>query len=123
MTGRRFSARRSTPSWQVPGGRLVGFFSFIPNDPALQQCHGGFDYEGSHQVRAYANLINAAVEHAITGGFQRVTLGPLNNETKRRAGTHLMPVMVSLWCRSRLSRLLLRRFFLRNFQVYTGDAR
>ena len=103
-------------------GRVVGFFSYIANGPALQQCHGGFDYEASHAVKAYANLINAAIEHAIANGFQRVTMGPLNNETKRRAGTHHMPVMVSLWCRSAVTRLLMRSFFLKNLQVYAGPG-
>jgi hypothetical protein len=104
------------------GGRIVGFFSCIRNGPALQQCHGGFDYDGSHTVKAYANLINAAIEHAITNGLQRVTMGPLNNETKRRAGTDLMPVMVSIWCRDAMTRLFMRSFFLKNLQVYTGPG-
>lgn len=104
------------------GGRIAGFFSFIPDGAALLQCHGGFDDERARQVHAYANLINAAIEHAIARGFERVTMGPLNNETKRRAGTHLLPVMVSLWCRDTVARLLMRTFFLRSFQVYTGDA-
>lgn len=27
----------------------------------MQQCHGGLDYDDSHDVKAYAKLINAAI--------------------------------------------------------------
>jgi hypothetical protein len=104
------------------GGKVTGFFSFFPNGEALQQCHGGFNYDDSHRVKAYANLINAAIEHAINHGFKRLTMGPLNNETKRRAGSHLMPVMASLWCRDAIGRFVTRKLFLKNFQIYMGDA-
>jgi hypothetical protein len=37
-------------------------------------------------IKAYPNLIHAALEYAIESGYREVTLGPLNNEAKRRAG-------------------------------------
>lgn len=103
-------------------GKIVGFFSFFPNGKIMQQCHGGFDYDTSHKVKAYANLVNIAIEHAINHDFERLTMGPLNNETKRRAGTHLMPVMASIWCSNAISRFFIRKLFLKNFQIYIGDA-
>jgi hypothetical protein len=102
-------------------GSVVGFFSFFTNGDTLQQCHGGFDYQRSLQVKAYPNLINAAIEHAIQRGCKWITLGPLNNEAKRRAGTHLMPMMASLWCRSALLRFFMRKWLLRKLQVYAGE--
>jgi hypothetical protein len=104
------------------GGRIAGFFSFFVNGETMQQCHGGFDYDLAHSVKAYANLIQAAIEHALTHGYQRLTLGPLNNETKRRAGSHLMPMMASMWCRDAISRFFVRKLFLKNLQVYRGDV-
>ena len=103
-------------------GRVVGFFSFIANGETMQQCHGGVDYGVSLSVKAYANLINAAIAHAITRRFSRLTMGPLNNETKRRAGSHIVPFMASIWCRDPIGRFLSRRLFLRNFQVYRGEV-
>jgi hypothetical protein len=102
-------------------GSVAGFFSFFANGDTLQQCHGGFDYQCSLRVKAYPNLINAAIEHAIQRGFKWVTLGPLNNEAKRRAGTHRMPMMASLWCRSALLRFFMRKWLVRKLQVYAGE--
>ena len=102
--------------------KVAGFFSFFSNGALMQQCHGGFDNYDSLRVKAYANLINAAIEHAINQGFKRLTMGPLNNETKRRAGSHLMPMMASLWCRDAIGRLVTRKLFLKNFQIYMGDV-
>jgi hypothetical protein len=102
-------------------GQIVGFFSFFSNGEVMQQCHGGFDYAAAHRVKAYANLIQAAIEHALTHGYRRLTLGPLNNETKRRAGSHQMPMMASIWCRDAISRFIVRKLFLKNFQVYVGE--
>ena len=103
-------------------GAVIGFFSFFPNGDTIQQCHGGFDYAKSLQTKAYHNLMNAAIELAIEYGYQRVSFGPLNNETKRRAGTDLMPVKANLWCREGLTRLVTKMLFIKNFQVYTGMA-
>jgi hypothetical protein len=101
-------------------GRVCGFFGFLPGAGALHHCHGGFDHERSEEVMAYPNLINAAIEHGIARRVRWLTLGPLNNETKRRAGTHLMPMMSGLWCRGALSRLVTRKLLLERLQVYRG---
>lgn len=103
-------------------GRIVGFFSFFANGDVMQQCHGGLDYEDSHDVKAYANLINAAIGHGIHHGFKRLSMGTLHNETKRRAGSHLMPVMVGIWFRSAVAGFLTRKLLLKNFQIYRGDV-
>jgi hypothetical protein len=79
------------------GDRVVGFFSFFRNRDVLQQCHGGLDYDLSHKTKAYYNLIDAAIRYAIEQGMKRVSMGPLNNETKRRAGTDLLPCTASIW--------------------------
>ena len=100
-------------------GALAGFFGFIPHGSTLAQCHGGLDYEHSLRVKAYPNLIHEAVVYAIEHGFERVTLGPLNNEAKRRAGT-LVPVMASFWARDPLTRWMTKRVFLPRFQVFGG---
>jgi hypothetical protein len=104
------------------GSRVVGFFSFFRNGDILQQCHGGLDYDLSLKVKAYHNLINAAIEYAIEQGMKRVSMGPMNNETKRRAGTHLLPCIASIWCRKAFDRLITRWLFIKNFQVYTGPV-
>jgi len=101
------------------GGALAGFFAFIPHGKTLAQCHGGLDYEHSLRVKAYPNLIHAAVEHAIENGFDSVTLGPLNNEAKRRAGT-LAPVMASFWARDPLTMWVTRKVYLPRFQIFGG---
>ena len=102
--------------------RVIGFFSYFPNSGAIQQCHGGFDYDLSLKTKAYHNLMHAAVELTIHNGYDRVALGPLNNETKRRIGTHLMPMTAHLWCREQIVRFISRLLFIKNFQIYQGPA-
>lgn len=102
------------------GSAIAGFFAFLPHDGTICQCHGGLDYAHSLQIKAYPNLIRAAVEYAIDNGYRQVTLGPLNNEAKRRAG-ELAPVMAGFWCRDALSRLLMDRLLLPRFQIYRGE--
>jgi len=117
-------AFRSQEQWVITarvGEALAGFFAFIPRGDVLHQCHGGLDYVHSLAVKAYPNLIHAATEHAIERGCRRLTLGPLNNEAKRRAGS-LQPVMASFWCRDAASRFLMKRFLLRRFQIYGGEV-
>jgi len=63
------------------GNRVIGFFSYFPNRGEIQQCHGGFDYDFFLKTKAYHNLMHAVVELAIHNGYDRVALGPLNNET------------------------------------------
>lgn len=116
-----FSSQKQHAIVARQDGKIVGFFSWFPNGPVMQQCHGGFDHAGSQQVNAYPNLINAAIEYAITHGFERVSLGPLNNEVKRRAATQLLPMTSSVWCRDGLTRWFMRHLFLKNFQVYRGE--
>lgn len=100
--------------------RLAGFMSFIRNGPKLLQCHGGFDYSLSLPIRAYPRLIDAAIQFAMETGCDSLSLGPLNNEAKRRAATCILPMRVHLWNRRRLDAFLVRRFLARQFQVYTG---
>jgi hypothetical protein len=102
------------------GDTIAGFFAFIPHEGVVAQCHGGFDYEHSLAIKAYPNLIHAAVEHAIDSGYREVTLGPLNNEAKRRAGT-LAPVMSGIWCRSAISRFVMDALFLKRLHIYNGE--
>lgn len=103
------------------GDAIAGFFAFIPAADVIAQCHGGLDYDHSLRLKAYPNLIHEAVVYALANGFRQVTLGPLNNEAKRRAG-ELAPVMAALWCRDAVSRWLTNRVLLKRFQVYGGDV-
>lgn len=100
------------------GGRMAGFFAFIPRDGVMHQVHGGLDYDIGPAIKVYPNLMHAAVEHAIRHGYRAVTFGPLNNEAKRRAGAAL-PVRSALWCRGPVSRWVMRRM-VDKLQVYTG---
>jgi predicted N-acyltransferase len=102
------------------GGRMAGFFAFIPRDGVMHQVHGGLDYEIGPEIKAYPNLMHAAIGHAIRSGFRAVTFGPRNNEAKRRAGTE-HPVRSALWCRSALRRIVARRM-MDKLHVYTGPA-
>jgi hypothetical protein len=102
------------------GGRLAGFMSFLQSGRRLMQCHGGLDYDVSHEVLAYHNLIAAAIGLAIERGCEVLSMGPLNNETKRRAGTDFRPMVANLWNRNPVDRWAAARFFARNFQVYRG---
>jgi predicted N-acyltransferase len=104
------------------GDTIVGFFAFIPYRGIMAQCHGGLDYRYSLPIKAYPNLIHAAVEYAIESGFDEVTLGPLNNEAKRRAGIQT-PVMSSCWCRSPFSQLFMNKVIGKRLQIYTGELR
>jgi hypothetical protein len=102
-------------------GAIIGFFSFIPCGEVIHQCHGGLDYSGSLKVKAYPNLMHAAIEYAIQEGFRQVTFGPLNNEAKRRAGD-LAPMMSAFWCRDAVSGFLMRKVLMPRLQVYTGPV-
>jgi hypothetical protein len=103
------------------GDVIAGFFSFIPHEGVIAQCHGGFNYEHSLSIKAYPNLIHAAVEYAIESGYREVTLGPLNNEAKRRVGA-LKPVMSGIWCRDTVSRFLMNKVFVKRLQLYQGEV-
>ncbi len=100
------------------GGRVAGFFAYIPRDGVMHQVHGGLDYEMGPAIKVYPNLMHAAVDHAIRNGFRAVTFGPQNNEAKRRAGD-AHPVRSALWCRSALNRWVAGRM-IDKLQVYTG---
>lgn len=102
--------------------RPVGFFGFFSNGDVMHQCHGGFDYDVSLKTKAYHNLMNGAIQHAIEEGYSRVTFGPLNNETKRRIGTEFAPVNAHLWSREKLVGIMSKLLFIPNFQVYCGPA-
>lgn len=100
--------------------RVVAFMSFIAHGDQLLQCHGGLDYDDSHGIKAYHNLIAAAAQYAIDHGFKRVSFGPLNNETKRRGADELLPVAGGLWTRNPLLRPFNQRVLIPNLQVYAG---
>ena len=115
-----FAEGRLTAVVARVGGQVAGFFAGFRNGDVFQQCHGGFNYAHAHRLKAYPNLINASIEHAISLGCRELTMGPLNNEAKRRAG-RLMPMMASWWSRSALDRFLMRRLLLERMQVYQGS--
>jgi hypothetical protein len=104
------------------GERVIGFMSFLEDAGRLLQCHGGLDYDRSHVSLAYHNLILAAIEMAIRRGCQVLGMGPLNNETKRRAATTFWPMVANLWNRNPLDRMLAARFFVPNLEVYGGPV-
>ena len=116
-----FAAQRQTVLVALAGGEVVGFMSFLQDGRRLMQCHGGLDYKRSHEVLAYHNLIYAGIEHALERGCQMMSMGPLNNETKRRAASVFKPIIASIWNRNPLDALLLRSLFARNFEVYRGE--
>jgi hypothetical protein len=101
-------------------GQVAGFFAGFRNGDVFQQCHGGFNYAHAHRLKAYPNLINASIEHAISLGCRELTMGPLNNEAKRRAG-RMMPMMASWWSRGALDRFLMRRLLLERMQFHQGS--
>jgi hypothetical protein len=86
------------------------------------QCHGGLDYERSHEVQAYHNLIYAGIEYALARGCRMMSMGPLNNETKRRAGSALKPIVASLWNKNPIDAFVARKLFVKNFEVYRGEV-
>ena len=99
-------------------GKIVGFASYVPNGDTLYQCHGGLDYERSQEINAYYNVLSASIEFAIERGFSRVSFGPLNNETKRRVATDLMPLVANLWSKVPFFRIFTRLFVMPNMQVF-----
>jgi hypothetical protein len=116
-----FAAQRQTALVARVGEQVVGFMSFITDGDRLMQCHGGLDYQRSHDVLAYHNLIYAAIDHGIRSGCRMMSMGPLNNETKRRAGGELKPIVASLWNRNPVDALVARKLFAKNFEVYRGE--
>ncbi len=117
-----FAAQRQTALVARVAGRVVGFMSFLEDGGRLMQCHGGLDYDRSLDVQAYHNLIYAGVELAIERRCRLMSMGPLNNETKRRAGTALRPMVASLWNRNPVDALVARKVFIKNFEAYCGEA-
>ncbi|RIK82958.1 MAG: hypothetical protein DCC67_06520 [Planctomycetota bacterium] len=112
--------------WQIVltarlGERAVGFMSLLQDGQRLMQCHGGLDYAASHEILAYHNLISHAIELAIRMGCHTLTLGPMTNETKRRAGGVFRPIVSSLWNRMPGDAYFARKVFSKNFEVYRGE--
>jgi hypothetical protein len=112
--------------WQIVltahlDGHVIGFMSLLPDGDRLMQCHGGLDYVRSHEVKAYHNLISAGIELAIKMGLRMLTLGPMTNETKRRAGGTFQPIVSSLWNRLPGDAFFARNVFAKNFEVYRGE--
>jgi predicted N-acyltransferase len=102
------------------GGGIAGFFSFVRHGRSIYQCHGGFDYERSLEVKAYPNLMHAAVRYALDNGIERICLGPLNNEAKRRVGD-LLPMVTTVRYRNRMAQRYVARFF-PMLEVYRGPV-
>jgi predicted N-acyltransferase len=119
---RAFAAQRQTALVARVGGRVVGFMSFVEDGERLMQCHGGLDYERSHEVQAYHNHIYAGIEYALARGCRMMSMGPLNNETKRRAGSTLKPIVASLWNKNPIDAFVARKLFVKNFEVYRGEV-
>jgi hypothetical protein len=119
---RAFAAQRQTALVARVDGVVVGFMSFLQDGDRLMQCHGGLDYQRSHDVQAYHNLIYAGIEHALSLDCRMMSMGPLNNETKRRAGSVLKPVVASLWNRNPVDNFVARKLFVKNFEVYRGEV-
>ena len=103
------------------GEQVIGFMSCMHDGNRMLQLHGGLDYEKSHEVLAYHNLIAAAIEHAIATRSSLMSLGPMTNETKRRAGGQMRPIVSSLWNRLPGDRLVANKLFAKNFEVYRGE--
>jgi predicted N-acyltransferase len=121
MNPKAFAAQRQTVLVALHDGQVAGFMSFLQDGTRLMQCHGGLDYKRSHEILAYHNLIYAGIEHAIQHGCHMMSMGPLNNETKRRAGSIFKPVIASVWSRNPLRGLLLRKLYVKNFEIYRGE--
>jgi hypothetical protein len=119
---RAFCQQRQMAIVARVGSEVIGFMSFIEEGRQLLQCHGGLDYDLSLRANAYHNLIYASIEYALKNGFECLSMGPLNNETKRRGGTDLLPVVANLWNRSPLDRFVARKLFIKNFHVYEGEV-
>ncbi len=102
-------------------GKVVGFMSCLEDGDRLMQCHGGLNYVESHEIKAYHNLISAAIELALTRGCLVLTLGPMTNETKKRAGGRFRPIVSSMWNKLPGDRLVARKLFIKNFEVYRGE--
>lgn len=100
---------------------VVGFIAFLVRGTTMHQCHGGLDYARSAEVKAYPNLMHGAVDYAISNGLATITLGPVNNEAKRRASEPL-PVVTSFWCSDGMSAFFMKYMMMKRFQVYTGPA-
>jgi hypothetical protein len=103
------------------GDKVVGFMSCLQDGDRLMQCHGGLNYVESHEIKAYHNLISRAIELAIERRCRVLTLGPNTNETKRRAGGRFRPIVSSLWNKLPGDRLVARKLFIKNFEVYRGE--
>ena len=103
------------------GDKVVGFMSCLQDGKRLMQCHGGLDYKVSHEILAYHNLISRAIEHAIELGCDALTLGPFTNETKKRAGGKMQPIVSSLWNRMPGDAFFAKKVFSKNFEVYRGE--
>jgi hypothetical protein len=103
------------------GDKVIGFMSCLQDGDRLMQCHGGLNYVESHEVKAYHNLISHAIELGIARRCRVLTLGPNTNETKARAGGRFRPIVSSMWNKLPGDRLVARKLFIKNFEVYRGE--
>jgi len=115
------AALRQTVLTAHLGDKVVGFMSCLQDGDRLMQCHGGLNYVESHEIKAYHNLISRAIELAIERHCRVLTLGPMTNETKRRAGGRFRPIVSSMWNRLPGDRLVAQKLFIKNFEVYRGE--
>lgn len=103
------------------GDKVIGFMALTQDGDRLMQCHGGLNHAESHEIKAYHNLISHAIEMAIERRCRMLTLGPMTNETKKRAGGKFRPIVSSLWNRLPGDRFVAQRLFIKNFEVYRGE--
>ncbi|MBA3482966.1 MAG: GNAT family N-acetyltransferase [Pirellulales bacterium] len=113
--------QRQTVLTATLGGQVIGFMMLLSDGDRLMQTHGGLDYVRSHEVKAYHNLISAGIELTIEMGLKMLTLGPMTNETKRRAGGTFRPIVSSLWNKLPGDAFFARKVFSKNFEVYRGE--
>ncbi len=118
-----FATQKQTILVASIAGKPVGFMAFVQAGVHWMQVHGGLDYQQSTVAFAYHNLIYAGIREAISRGCQVMTMGPLNNETKRRASTTLVPMVVSAKHHSPADRLLARTWFHARLGIYTGPLK
>jgi len=115
-----FATQKQTILVASIDGKSVGFMAFVQAGACWMQVHGGLDYQQSSIAFAYHNLIYASIREAISRGCQLMTMGPLNNETKRRASTALVPIVVTTKHHWLADRLLAKAWFHARLGTYTG---
>jgi hypothetical protein len=91
-----FATQRQTLLVASICNKSVGFIAFVHAGEVFMQVHGGLDYQQSELIFAYHNLIYAGIREAIFRGCRLGAMGPLNNETKRRASSKLVAMQANV---------------------------